>query len=222
MGSFAENMAAAKKNQEEGGNFKSLPLGSYTCFLQKAFRKDSKAGNAQVNMDWVVAEPAPEVEVGTRERQWHRLEGNRVDVSISIMLQEFQMMGVDAGELTEYEQLDLVLEELTQKHPMVKLVIAQTQSKGKTYINRKVEVYLGDYDGGLIEADVDTFAPQGATPPIPEQPSSSTELVVGNKFKYKVGTMEFSGVIINLYPDTGKLDFPMHKGVSLDALVGAA
>lgn len=217
---FKENMANARENKT---SFSSWPLGSYNVVLISAFRNESKGGNQQVNMDWMALEDAEGVAQGDKERQFHRLEGKKCEVSINMMIEQFGIMEVDLSECNEESELDEACALITNKHPMAVLTITQTVNKKGTFINRVIKEFHGDFAGDTsifdeAPATGDTTQESSNVPSEPE----SVEIEVGSKFKYTYKDKPYSGEIKKLNHDNGTVDFAFHKGVSVDQLTEPA
>lgn len=212
---FTDNMKAAKENAND---FITLPLGTYTCVLVKAWRHNSKAGNQQVGMDWRIIEATDEVEVNTKDRQFHRLEGNRVDVAINIMKEQFKIMEMDIDSIEEEEEFDQACEALTERHPIVKYTVFK---KG-TYTNKKVAEFLEDYQGFKEEgSEAEQTSSVPTSTPAESKSSESSEIEVGKKYKYKHNDVEKVGVIKSLNHETGTIDFAFDKGIEVDSIIEA-
>lgn len=217
---FKENMQNARENKS---SFSSWPLGSYNVVLISAFRNESKAGNSQVNMDWMALEDAEGVAQGDKERQFHRLEGNKCNVSINIMIEQFGIMEIDISELKEEKELDEACALITNKHPMAVLCITQYKGKNGPGINRAIKEFHGDFSGdtSIFDDAPSTGDTTQESSNVPSEPES-VEIEVGSKFKYTYKDKPYSGEIKKLNHDNGTVDFAFHKGVSVDQLTEPA
>ncbi len=208
---FKEIMAKAKENRDSGGFSKGLEPGIYLCYLKEAFYNESKSGNPQINMDWVVMEGQYK---GDIERQFHRLTGKRIDVAISIMLQEFTAMDVDGYGCETEGDFKGVCEDLTNKHPMVKLQIAKNK-KDPRFINKNVIEGLGKYDGPLEDVPAFDRNDQG----IPEEPAETSQLAVGVKVKYMYDKKSQTAVISSVNQKEGTVNFLYHQNVNISDIL---
>lgn len=204
---FAEAMKRVRERKDSGGFSKGLEPGIYLCYLKEAFYNESKSGNPQINIDWVVMEGQYK---GDIERQFHRLSGNKVEVAISYMLQEFTAMDVDGYGCETEEDFKGVCEELTSKHPMVKLQ-AERSKKNPRFINKNVIEGLGKYDGPL--EDVPAFDPNDQG--IPEEPAETSQLAVGVKVKYMYEKKVQTAAISSINQKEQKVNFLYHQNVPI-------
>lgn len=204
---FKEIMDKVRENRDSGGFSKGLEPGTYICYLKEAFYNESKKGNPQINMDWVVMEGQC---TGDTQRQFHRLSGNKVEKAIGYMLKEFTAMDVDGyGSQTE-EDFKEVCEDLTSKHPIVKLKVARSKND-PNFINKNVIEGLGNYDGPL--EDVPAFDPNDQG--IPEEPAETSQLAVGVKVKYMYEKKSQTAVISSVNQKDGTVNFLYHQNVPI-------
>lgn len=229
--SFQDLMNKARQDRAEGktpGDFEQLPFGRYVCVLVDGALAKSKANNQQVWLEWLILEGE---EKGKKDRQFHRLEGNKSEISIAILEKELTTMEIDTSVLgvEEWQEaLRDVINSLVRRRPMVTYVVKKGKKKdpqGNWYVNKNVVDFMGDFEGDLpedMQAKGSTQASAEASADnIPEAPQVNVE--VGAKFKYKApdGNTHV-GEIKQCNYNEETVDFPFHKGIPLDNLVEPA
>jgi hypothetical protein len=220
MTDFKSMMAKAKEDASKGGSSKELEPGSYTCILKQAFVNKSKAGKLQGNFDYEVVEGDYK---GTSHRVFRNLEH---EVGRSILVSDLEKFGYDAGVCESEHDLDDMLKSCALSHPAAVLTIYTKNG----YTNTKVVEFLG-----YVKTDEETEAEPAPAPTkpektkpikqeIPEVPEEeeAVDIVVGLTVFYEKDGKTLKGTIKAINVENETVDFPLVKGVPVNAIKGVA
>lgn len=209
---FGESLKKNKELAKEGGgSYENLPCDTYNVKLIAAFVNKSKGGRNQTNFDWEVVEGDL---TGKGHRAFHNLDH---DVGQQIYSQDMEKMGYDAAEGVEtLQDVDKMIKKLASQQPICTITIYEK----KGFRNTKIVEFLG-FNEDTLPAAVVPDAPATPAGVVQTEPEAGG-IEIGAKLLYKVGDKQISGVVKSIDYDKETLDFPFHKGVKLDDVVGAA